>query len=51
MLEDFDKLFAHSPKRIADFDLATEVISRTRIAGSVVNFNSLPQFINYKRKY
>ena len=42
---------AHSPKRVGDFDLATEVISRTRIAGSVANFNSLPQFINYKRKY
>ena len=41
---------AHSPKRIADFDLAREVIKRTGIEKSVVNLNGLPEFINYKRK-
>lgn len=41
---------AHSPKRIADFELAREVIKRTGIEKSVVNLNTLPEFINYKRK-
>lgn len=41
---------AHSPKRIADFELARDVIKRTGIEKSVVNLNGLPEFINYKRK-
>ena len=41
---------AHSPKRIADFELAMEAIKRTGIENSVANLNCLPNFINYKRK-
>lgn len=41
---------AHRPERIADFNLAREIIKRNGIEKSVVNLNGLPDFINYKRK-
>ena len=40
---------AHRPERVGKMSKIEEIIKKLKIEQSVVNYNQLPEFLNYKR--